>query len=133
MVSKSILWIQSPHNDNKSILSYNGKQIYYTDKNYQYFFQKVASHDKYKKLGSKGNTSLFYNKTRDGLLSFIAYSNYKEKDVVGCKIAFMFRTDVQKGIDVKNLELLLEKASAKYGYHVSSNPYDILHELKKKE
>lgn len=133
MKSKTILWIQSPRDDNKSILSYNGKRVPNTAKDYQIHFDEVASHENYRKLGSEGNMSLFCAKTQCGLLSFITYSNYEEKDVVGRKIAFLFRVDVQGKFSIKDLESLLNKESLKYGYHVSSNPFDILRrELKKK-
>ena len=76
-----ILWIQSPKEDNQSILSYNGRLIPQSSKDYQQYFNKVVVHNqKYKKLVVIEDSSVFQAGTKNKRISYIVYSNFKEKE-----------------------------------------------------
>ena len=78
-----ILWVQSPEANNQSILSSNGKLIPLDSEEFQQRFNEVVVHDKYKRLVATDDSSVFQAKTKNELISYIVYSNYKEEDVVG--------------------------------------------------
>lgn len=143
MKSSIILWVQSPEANNQSILSSNGKLIPLDSEEFQQRFNEVVVHDKYKRLFATDDFSVFQAKTKNELISYIVYSNYKEEDVVGRKIGYMARVDmpqnaglqyVKEAIEIEYVKEAIERESALYNYTIEQQPYVSLEEyLKKRE
>ena len=134
-----ILWVQSPEANNQSILSSNGKLIPLDSEEFQQRFNEVVVHDKYKRLVATDDSSVFQAKTKNELISYIVYSNYKEEDVVGRKIGYMARVDMPQSAGlqhVKEAEYVkeaIERESALYNYTIEQQPYVLLGEYLKKK
>ena len=99
-----ILWVQSPEANNQSILSSNGKLIPLDSEEFQQRFNEVVVHDKYKRLVATDDSSVFQAKTKNELISYIVYSNYKEEDVVGRKIGYMARVDMPQSAGLQHVK-----------------------------
>ena len=127
------LWIQSPEANNQSILSFNRQLIPLSSEQYQQRFNEIAVHDKYKKLFAIDDFSVFRGKTKNGLISYIVYSNYKEEDVVGRKIGYMARVDVPQSAGLQYVKEAIERESALYNYTIEQQPYVSLEECLKKK
>lgn len=142
MKSSIILWVQSPEANNQSILSSNGKLIPLDSEEFQQRFNEVVMHDKYKRLFATDDFSVFQAKTKNELISYIVYSNYKEEDVVGRKIGYMARVDmpqsaglqyVKEAIEIEYVKEAIERESALYNYTIEQQPYVSLEEYLKKK
>lgn len=142
MKSSIILWVQSPEANNQSILSSNGKLIPLDSEEFQQRFNEVVVHDKYKRLFATDDFSVFQAKTKNELISYIVYSNYKEEDVVGRKIGYMARVDmpqsaglqyVKEAIEIEYVKEAIERESALYNYTIEQQPYVSLEEYFKKK
>ncbi|MFW5495154.1 MAG: hypothetical protein ACOCN9_04015 [Prevotella sp.] len=132
-----ILWVQSPEANNQSILSSNGKLIPLDSEEFQQRFNEVVVHDKYKRLVSTDDSSVFQAKTKNELISYIVYSNYKEEDVVGRKIGYMARVDMPQSAGLQHVaeyvKEAIERESALYNYTIEQQPYVLLEEYLKKK
>lgn len=128
-----ILWIQSSEANNRSILSSNGKLIPLSSEQFQQRFNEVVVHDKYKKLFAIDDFSVFRAKTKNGLISYIVYSNYNEEDVVGRKIGYMARVDVPQSEGLKYVKEAIVRESALYSYTIEQQPFVLLKEWVKKK
>lgn len=129
-----ILWIQSPKEDNQSILSCNGRLIPQSSKNYQQYFNNVVVHNqKYKKLVVIEDSSVFQAETKNKQISYIVYSNFKEKDAVGRKIGYMARVDLPKCMKLQDIKEIIEKEAKMYGYTIELQPYVQLMKRSKKK
>lgn len=133
MKSSIILWVQSPEANNQSILSSNGKLIPLDSEEFQQRFNEVVMHDKYKRLFATDDFSVFQAKTKNELISYIVYSNYKEEDVVGRKIGYMARVDMPQSAGLQYVKEAIERESALYNYTIEQQPYVSLEEYLKKK
>lgn len=81
-----ILWIQSPKEDNQSILSYNGRLIPQSSKDYQQYFNNVVVHNqKYKKLVVIEDSSVFQAGTKTNEYRILFIQTLKKKMLLGEK------------------------------------------------
>lgn len=114
-----ILWIQSKSVEGRNILSRNGVRIDNDDKQYMEIYERVNNKTGYRKSEIKENLSIYMKNTSWGEKdSYIIYSNYKEKDVVGREIGFM--TYIGQVSNKEEAIKKLVKESKLYGYTCKS-------------
>ncbi|SHI60154.1 hypothetical protein [Bacteroides stercorirosoris] len=120
---KIILWIQAKSVDDVNLLFHNGVLINKDDVNYMELYRKLVEKDKYKKIISTDNLSV-YKQHIKGEQCYLIHSNFAETDVAGRQIGFMA---LVSGAD--NLSDALEKLineSKPYGYSCRKSDVEIV-------
>jgi hypothetical protein len=115
-----ILWIQGEDNKEKDILSFCGSRLSSDNSNYLKLYKRLITINDCRKLLQIGNLTLYKSKhTKD--CSYIIYSNYLEKDIVGRFLGYMAYI---KTNNVDDLCEAIKKESLLYGYTCSQSDLD---------
>ena len=114
---KIILWIQAKSVDDVNVL------INKDDVNYMELYRKLVEKDKYKKIISTDNLSV-YKQHIKGEQCYLIHSNFAETDVAGRQIGFMA---LVSGADKLSdaLEKLINE-SKPYGYSCRKSDVEIV-------